>query len=349
MRHWKQEAANNASAAADAKQRLEEAQEELEEFQISSRELEAELEAQLEQAETKVRELTSANQRLQMENESLAEKAQHVQSESNRQINSLAEDLSSISKTKEELMSYVRDLEQTNDALENSKRQTISTLEDFEQRLNQALERNAYLENELEEKDQLQATIQRLKDEARDIRLEMSLKTRSPSAASRESIREAPTGEEVPLGPQRGLETSVTTPVKAPIHMNNHLITNGLDRSQTHSPSLQHSTYSNIPQSPSLASPSLSSHPFGISHDGLTPTARITALNIVGDLLRKVGSLESKLASCRTTSIAGIDVTPKPRAATIGSDFSSASFHLHGRPRANAVSGLQHNPSENYV
>lgn len=31
----------------------------------------------------------------------------------------------------------------------------------------------------------------------------------------------------------------------------------------------------------------------------LTPSARISALNIVGDLLRKVGALESKLASCR--------------------------------------------------
>ncbi|KAF7640967.1 hypothetical protein LDENG_00002600 [Lucifuga dentata] len=31
----------------------------------------------------------------------------------------------------------------------------------------------------------------------------------------------------------------------------------------------------------------------------LTTSARISALNIVGELLRKVGNLESKLASCR--------------------------------------------------
>lgn len=31
----------------------------------------------------------------------------------------------------------------------------------------------------------------------------------------------------------------------------------------------------------------------------LTPSARISALNIVGDLLRKVGALELKLVSCR--------------------------------------------------
>ena len=31
----------------------------------------------------------------------------------------------------------------------------------------------------------------------------------------------------------------------------------------------------------------------------LTPSARLSALNIVGDLLRKVGALELKLSSCR--------------------------------------------------
>lgn len=50
---------------------LDETKEELEEFQISSQELEQELETQLEQAERKVRDFTAANQRLQAECESL--------------------------------------------------------------------------------------------------------------------------------------------------------------------------------------------------------------------------------------------------------------------------------------
>uniref|UniRef100_A0A4W5L8P6 NudE neurodevelopment protein 1 n=1 Tax=Hucho hucho TaxID=62062 RepID=A0A4W5L8P6_9TELE len=37
----------------------------------------------------------------------------------------------------------------------------------------------------------------------------------------------------------------------------------------------------------------------GLSGAPLTTSARISALNIVGELLRKVGNLESKLASCR--------------------------------------------------
>lgn len=41
------------------------------------------------------------------------------------------------------------------------------SLEDFELRLNQAIERNAFLESELDEKENLLESVQRLKDEAR--------------------------------------------------------------------------------------------------------------------------------------------------------------------------------------
>lgn len=41
------------------------------------------------------------------------------------------------------------------------------SLEDFESKLNLAIERNAFLESELDEKETLAFTVQRLKDEAR--------------------------------------------------------------------------------------------------------------------------------------------------------------------------------------
>lgn len=40
-------------------------------------------------------------------------------------------------------------------------------MEEFDARLNSAIERNAFLENELEEKEELICHVQRLKDEAR--------------------------------------------------------------------------------------------------------------------------------------------------------------------------------------
>ena len=79
-----------------------------------------------------MRELTSTNQRLQMDYEALVERNREIQTESHRQINSLADDLGSISKSKEDLVTYVRELEMSNDSLENSKRQTISTPSDVD-------------------------------------------------------------------------------------------------------------------------------------------------------------------------------------------------------------------------
>ena len=46
-------------------------------------------------------------------------------------------------------------------------RTMVVSLEDFEGRLNQALERNAFLESELDEKETLREMVQRLKDESR--------------------------------------------------------------------------------------------------------------------------------------------------------------------------------------
>lgn len=60
---------------------------------------------------------------------------------------------------------FLKDLVVTPNAL--FFRATIMSLEDFEQRLNQAIERNAFLESELDEKENLLESVQRLKDEAR--------------------------------------------------------------------------------------------------------------------------------------------------------------------------------------
>lgn len=46
-------------------------------------------------------------------------------------------------------------------------RNMSQTLEDFEAQLNKALERNAFLELELDEKDKMKEVVQRLKDESR--------------------------------------------------------------------------------------------------------------------------------------------------------------------------------------
>ena len=84
------------------------------------------------------------------------------------------------------LFRYVRELEQQNDDLERAKRSTLASLEDFEGRLNIAIERNAFLESELDEKENLKMVVQRLKDETRDLRSE--LKVLNPQVVSETDV-----------------------------------------------------------------------------------------------------------------------------------------------------------------
>ncbi|KAM8845617.1 nuclear distribution protein nudE homolog 1-like [Spinachia spinachia] len=266
--YWKDQAARQQQSAREA-------QEELQEFQQMSRDYEVELEAELTRCEAQNRELLSANSRLRVDLENYKEKYETQHSEAHRQISSLEGDLAETTAARDQLHKYIRELEQANDDLERTKRATIMSLEDFEQRMNQVIERNAFLESELDEKENLLESVQRLKDEARDLRQELAvqqkpIQDRKSSLSS--SIRNS-------SSPTAGLPTPPLTP---------------LDK---HSPPSSHH-----PVTPPLRPPPAAESFDSISRVGgnpLPPSARISALNIVGELLRKVGNLESKLASCR--------------------------------------------------
>lgn len=80
---------------------------------------------------------------------------------------SLEQKYSSISKEKDQLKSYTRELEQINDDLERAHRVVTESVSGFEAMLNQAYEKNALLEIEVDEKEALQVKLQRLMDETR--------------------------------------------------------------------------------------------------------------------------------------------------------------------------------------
>lgn len=65
------------------------------------------------------------------------------------------------------MKSYIRDLEQKNDDLERTNRVVSESVAGFETLLNQAYEKNAILEMEIDEKELMQTNLQRLMDEAR--------------------------------------------------------------------------------------------------------------------------------------------------------------------------------------
>ncbi|KAM4624194.1 nuclear distribution protein nudE-like 1-A isoform 2-T2 [Polymixia lowei] len=293
------------------KKSYQEAQEELLEFQEGSRELEAELEAQLGQAEHRMRDLHSENQRVKNEVESLKLELQHAQSY--KQVSVLEDDLGQTRSIKDQLHKYVRELEQSNDDLERAKRATIVSLEDFEQRLNQAIERNAFLESELDEKESLLVSVQRLKDEARDLRQELAVRERQTDV-TRMSAPSSPTqdGEKMDTAVQASLSLPATP------------LGQGLDNAFANPTALSNGCGSNSP---------------------LTPSARISALNIVSDLLRKVGALESKLAACR--NFAKDQKARKAYAIENGNVINgntarfSQSLHTSYFDRARPVNGLE--------
>lgn len=294
-----EEAAYWRCKAGEWRQAARDARDELDEFQEGSRELEAELEAQLEQAEIKSKDMKSLSNRLMMENEQLKDRLEQCSREYNYQISELQTELAEIKGIKDKLSRYVRELEQQNDDLERAKRSTLASLEDFEGRMNAAIERNAFLESELDEKEQLKMAVQRLKDETKDLRSE--LKVLNPQIQEEEPDND------------RSLEKSMVEMVDS-----NKMAESceGKDQDQQQQqPSTPHKLHNGYTPSTINGAPT----------PPLTPSARecgngakkkikykeretgrrdgqhrrISALGIVGDLLRKVGALELKLVSCR--------------------------------------------------
>ncbi|XP_048026481.1 nuclear distribution protein nudE-like 1-A isoform X1 [Megalobrama amblycephala] len=292
------------------KKNYKEAQEELLEFQEGSRELETELETQLGQAEHRIRDLQADNERLQHELDSLKEKLEYQYSQSYKQISVLEDDLSQTRGIKEQLHKYVRELEQANDDLERAKRATITSLEDFEQRLNQAIERNAFLESELDEKESLLVSVQRLKDEARDLRQELAVRESRPEV-TRMSAPSSPTPD----------NDKTDSAVQASLSLPATPLSKNLDNAFTSQTVLANSS----------------------TNAALTPSARISALNIVGDLLRKVGALESKLAACRNFAkdqAARKNYVTNVNGNLINGDISNYSLHTSYFDKARTVNGL---------
>lgn len=288
LEYWREQAARHQQSA-------EEAQEELQEFQQMSRDYEVELETELKQCEARNRELLAANNRLRMELENYKEKYETQHSEAYRQISSLEGDLAETTAIRDQLHKYIRELEQANDDLERTKRATIMSLEDFEQRMNQVIERNAFLESELDEKENLLESVQRLKDEARDLRQELAVQQKQQVQDRKPSLSGAV--KEPSSSSAAGFPTPPLTPPDKRAE----------DKTSSSSSNLS------VPSTAAVATPPRPAAPAdppstplpsisrgeGLSGTPLTTSARISALNIVGELLRKVGNLESKLASCR--------------------------------------------------
>lgn len=237
------------------KERTEELDREFEEFRESSQQIEKELETQLEQADKSVRELKTHNNRLQFENDTLRDKLEQMQQETMAQITELQEENAQCRSREENYIKYIRELEQKNDDLERAHRALYVSIGEFETKLNTTIERNVMLESELDEKESLKIMVQRLKDEARDLKQEIQV-------FERERLREA-------------------------------------EKTQGSRKSSLRIVDSNKMANANSAPPLKTLNQTPNQNIRLTPLSRTSAMDIVGELLRKIGALESKLASCR--------------------------------------------------
>ncbi|XP_071579427.1 nuclear distribution protein nudE-like 1-B isoform X1 [Temnothorax nylanderi] len=257
-------------------QRKDDVERELEEFQENSQMLEKELETSLEQAEKTNRELRQRNTRLATEVEQLRTRLDQ-QSTDCAMFQGKAQDLQ---QQHEHLLKYIRELEQKNDDLERAHRINRVTEEEIEAKFNLAIEKNALLESELDEKESLKVIVQRLMDEVRDLKQEIQVHERH--------------------------------------HADNNKSAERVRNSIVDSNKLQAELESNSPASqivpPTIPQNNTTTSPIKIGHgmvggvignnnnnvsQPLPPCTRILAMNMIGDLMRKVGLDRWVCMSCR--------------------------------------------------
>ncbi|XP_034830908.1 nuclear distribution protein nudE-like 1 isoform X2 [Maniola hyperantus] len=255
VEYWKEQAKYYEQKSSDIQQ-------ELDEYTENSAQLEKELEASLAQVEKQNRDLEHQNQRLRNEIEMLRSKLERSQHETN----ALENELKALKIDKEKQAIYIRELEQKNDDLERGQRIISESVSCIETLLNQAYERNAVLESEVDEIENLRVNLQRATDEARDLKQELKVIEKIPIMKKEESSTNEPlcNGHSARTQVEIETQTSMISPAKREVNGN-----------------------------------------------AMTPSSRVSAINLVGDLLRKVGALESKLASCRGT-VRPKELSPNP-------------------------------------
>jgi len=168
-----------------------EVEESFAEFQQSSKELEAELEREPHLNEQKLKDITTQFHRLKVDFEESKAKSIRSTEQSADMIHRLQEEVAALKREKGQLLKERQRLEHENDNLERKEREAQASLEDANDKLNKLLEENAFLQTELEEQNNRnQETLQRLKEEIRDLKLELSLATGNLSRTQEEGTQD---------------------------------------------------------------------------------------------------------------------------------------------------------------
>ncbi|KAF2431569.1 hypothetical protein EJ08DRAFT_610599 [Tothia fuscella] len=154
-------------------------EEDLKDFQASSRELEAEMEKDMEASDKRERQLREKVDNLTYEVEEWKTKHRQAKIETNNAQNTLQKEITQLRKENRELHLKLRDIEVANDDYERQARHQTSSLEDLESKYNVGIERHVMLEEEVrngeQERENLRIETQRLRDELSDLKIESDI------------------------------------------------------------------------------------------------------------------------------------------------------------------------------
>ncbi|KAJ2732089.1 NADH:ubiquinone oxidoreductase [Coemansia sp. BCRC 34962] len=155
--------------------RLMDREDALADFQVQSAELEMELEKEISRLEATNSELRAKYDKCNFDLEGLKEKYQRAQLKAGEDLASIERELQFVRSQQEFYKSRTRELEQDNDDLERNERAAKSSMQAMEGRLNRAIEQNSHLMGEVQTKKILVDEVQRLKDELKDLNLELNV------------------------------------------------------------------------------------------------------------------------------------------------------------------------------
>ncbi|KAG5365684.1 Nuclear distribution protein nudE-like protein 1 [Yarrowia sp. B02] len=173
-----------------AKEQIQQLEQELTEFQESSKELELELEQELAESDKRQAKLEDRIDTLESEVAEWRKKALDAHKEAASTQQALQREVNSLRDAHKLVKERLRETENANDDIEQRERITCSTLEDIQTRYNEALENVAILEAELASKDVLIGEHHRAKEEIKDLTEELE-HTRKKLATRDQELEEA--------------------------------------------------------------------------------------------------------------------------------------------------------------
>ncbi|CAO3689075.1 unnamed protein product [Umbelopsis ramanniana] len=280
LNYWRNHAENLENTLSETRAALDE-------FQVSSRELEEELEKELQTTEKVCGDLKARCEQLKRESEEWKSKFTESKHEHNNAMTQMQREIDVLRATEQTFRKKTLELELDNDDLERTERAAQSSLADIEMKYNKAIERNAILEQEITTKDQLAEQVQRLKDDLNDVNHELAVLQDKHTKLDESN---------------QDLENKLSSSERQ-----NSDLQNKLQQQLNRSPSSRASTPD---RTSGYYEPSLNRLPTHRSRiprtSGLPGTASPTytgnsnPVKMVQDMVGRVRSLETRLQSCRS-------------------------------------------------